>query len=149
MIDLKVLAQDVMEKAKENLVMSDELVPVVGFILPDDSCRMAILSFSSPEEKRLVYSCASQAARRLHATAVFLINDARYRKVMDGEDINNYYQGQGEVEQWAECIVVAIKVPGAKSFTIHLPYWKNREGVICFGEQTESSVCEFGMFPDW
>ncbi len=154
MLDLRKMAREYMEKAKELLVKDGYLTPVV--IIVGAELSLVELCFENEEEKEDAYSQVAALAREKKALACITINDT-YMKMLPAKTkeeaealVAEYIPGQLVKDPKAEEAIVVFAgtgVRGEEAWGLTCIY-KKVNGKIQF-EQVKEKKDTSEMFQNW
>lgn len=144
-VDIRTLAFQLLEEAKQNLLKNKYLNPLAFLITSNNAIRMP-LSFVGTQEKYATYGRLIQLAKAHRASAIITVNDVHLSR--EGDDDEGYYDGKLAATKSPEGIWVTVSGPAITSWSITVPYTRNREQ-IAFGATKEDLGIQLNLLQGW
>jgi hypothetical protein len=138
-LDVRKVAETLFAKAKEILQEHGDLTPA-GFVL-EASGELEVIDLYGPDAAARRERAAEfrQKARRATAVASFTVGQKTYQ-VFDPfrpEEAGKMPAGWLEDRQEHDCIEMRIEAPGQEPKCVIVPFRRQRNGMVEFGEQWE------------
>jgi hypothetical protein len=147
MFDLKEIAKQHLESAKQLLQERGQLMPVCLVVTPDGIIMVAT-PWRNEAEKRESYIAVSDIARASNALAVISINDTYMStRAISADEVKTYRPGDLSKDPTAkEAITVGVKQADGEAWCLTCQYTR-KDGKLIFAEPVETSHIAMNMIP--
>jgi hypothetical protein len=149
MTDLKALAYEFLQEARQSLQNDGYLNPTAVVITPDENLIFDI-EFETEEERDEIYSEMMEVAQERHASAILTVNDV-YADDAPGSPVQLHGSGWGTLAESAgEGIMITVSGSGFETWSLFSPYFR-RESRIIFHPAREMANPggEVELLGDW
>ncbi|HSM77682.1 MAG TPA: hypothetical protein VLT57_08660 [Bryobacteraceae bacterium] len=125
MTDLKALAHELLEEAKQSLLREGNLTPTAVVITPSENLIFD-LEFENDEEREELYAEMMDVAKEQRAAAILTVNDVYLDD--SGAPVRLEGEGWGTLsDSAAEAIIVTVSGGGFATWSLVCPYVRRGE----------------------
>ena len=133
MIDIKALAEEILETAKGILEQQESFMPVAHIFDADGGVTVIGLKFGSIAEKRAAYAYVNNYANEHGALVVILINDCK--KKITTPDAEAPEGGILDDPEATDCLVLTV-AEGSRTWNRIIDYSRDNDGTVVWGRDT-------------